>query len=48
VLRDIDYAASLAKASPAEADALLGRVGLTLGDVHGIVRSITYRAKKPR
>jgi SAM-dependent methyltransferase len=46
VLRDVDFAASLAKASPAEADALLGRLGLTLADVHGVVHSITYRARK--
>src|SRR5512138_1251317 len=47
VLRDVDYAASLARASPEEADALLGRLGLTLGDILGAVRSITYRARKP-
>jgi SAM-dependent methyltransferase len=47
VLRDVDFAASLVKASPAEADALLGRLGLTIGDIRGIVHSITYRATKP-
>ena len=47
VLRDVDYAESLAKAAPEEAEALLGRLGLTLEDVRGMVRSVTYRASKP-
>ncbi len=47
VLRDVDYPASLAKAAPAEASALLGPLGLSIDDVRGIVRSITYRAHKP-
>ena len=47
ILRDVDYAASLAEASPAEASALLGPLGLSVDDVRGIVHSITYRAHKP-
>jgi len=47
VLRDVDYAASLAKAAPEEAEALLGRLGLTYDDLRGSVRSVTYRARKP-
>ncbi len=47
ILSDVDYAASLAKASPAEAEALLGPLGLSVDDVRGIVHSITYRARKP-
>jgi SAM-dependent methyltransferase len=47
VLRDVDYAVSLAQAAPAEAEALLGRFGLTVEDVRGVVRSVTYRARKP-
>jgi SAM-dependent methyltransferase len=47
VLRDVDYAASLAKSAPEEAEALLGRLGLTMDDVRGTIRSVTYRARKP-
>jgi SAM-dependent methyltransferase len=47
VLRDVDYAESLAKAAPEEAEALLGRLGLSYEDVRGTVRSVTYRARKP-
>ena len=47
ILRDVDYAGSLAKAAPDEAEQLVGRVGLTLEDIAGSVRSITYRAFRP-
>jgi arsenite methyltransferase len=47
VLSDVDYAGALAKADPEEAATLLGRLGLTLADVEGCVRSITYRAVRP-
>ncbi|KAB2948971.1 MAG: arsenite methyltransferase [Thermoanaerobaculia bacterium] len=47
ILRDADYAASLAAAAPEEAGALLDRAGLALEDIAGTVRSITYRALKP-
>lgn len=47
ILRDVDYAATLAAAAPEEAASLLGRAGLTLADVVGTVRSVTYRARKP-
>ena len=47
VLTDVDYAVSLAQAAPEEAAALLGRSGLTVADIAGRVRSITYRAVKP-
>jgi len=47
VLTDVDYAVSLAQAAPEEAAALLGRAGLTVADIAGSVRSITYRAVKP-
>ena len=47
ILRDVDYAASLVHAAPEEAEALLGRLGLTVEDIRGVVRSVTYRARKP-
>jgi SAM-dependent methyltransferase len=47
VLKDVDYAVSLAQAAPEEAAALLAGAGLALEDVAGSVRSITYRATKP-
>jgi SAM-dependent methyltransferase len=47
VLRDVDYATSLADAAPEEASALLGRFGLTAADIAGTVRSVTYRAVQP-
>jgi arsenite methyltransferase len=47
ILRDVDYADSLAKAAPGEAEELLGRVGLTPDDIAGSVRSVTYRAFRP-
>ncbi len=47
ILREVDYAASLAKAAPEEAEALLGRLGLTIADIAGVVRSVTYRARRP-
>jgi SAM-dependent methyltransferase len=47
VLRDVDYAAAMAAAAPQEAEALLGRFGLTSADLAGAVRSLTYRARRP-
>jgi SAM-dependent methyltransferase len=47
VLSDVDYAVSLAQAAPEEAAELLGHSGLTVADIAGSVRSITYRAVKP-
>jgi arsenite methyltransferase len=48
VLRDVDYLANLADAAPEEAASILDRAHLTLDDVKGIVRSVTFRARKPR
>ncbi len=47
VLKDVDYAGSLAKAAPEEAQALLDRSGVRMEEVLGKVRSITFRARKP-
>ena len=47
ILRDTDYAATLAAAAPEEAAALLARAGVRVEEIAGTVRSITYRARKP-
>ena len=47
VVSDTDYAATLAAAAPEEAAALLARTGVGADEVAGVVRSITYRARKP-
>jgi len=47
IVKDVDYAASLAKAAPEEAAEILGRLGLTAADLAGAIRSVTYRATKP-
>lgn len=47
VLKDVDYLASLVEAAPAEADALLARHGLGREAVMGLVRSVTWQARKP-
>jgi ubiquinone/menaquinone biosynthesis C-methylase UbiE len=47
VLKDIDYLAALIEAAPAEADALLARHGLGREAVLGLVRSVTWQARKP-
>jgi SAM-dependent methyltransferase len=46
VLRDADYFGALVDAAPDEVDEILGRVGLPREAVAGVVRSITYRARK--
>jgi SAM-dependent methyltransferase len=47
VLRDVDYLATVGEVLPEEVLALLGRTGLRVEDVRGIVRSVTFRARKP-
>jgi len=47
ILKDVDYAAGLAKAAPEEAQALLDRSGVKMDQVVGKVRSVTFRARKP-
>jgi ubiquinone/menaquinone biosynthesis C-methylase UbiE len=47
VLKDVDYLSALIEAAPAEADALLRRHGLGREAVAGLVRSVTYSARKP-
>jgi predicted xylose isomerase-like sugar epimerase len=48
VLRDVDSLEQWAAAAGAEARALAERTGVRLEDVAGTVRSVTYRARKPR
>ena len=47
VLRDFDNLALWIQAAPAEAQDLLERTGVTAEQVKGIVRSVTFRARKP-
>jgi SAM-dependent methyltransferase len=46
VLRDIDYAATMAETAPAELDALTTRLGIDRAAVMGKVRSLTFRARR--
>ena len=46
ILRDVDYAGALSKATPAEAEALLGRTGVSREELAGAIRSLTWRATK--
>jgi SAM-dependent methyltransferase len=47
VLSDVDYLAKLATAAPTEVQQFLERTGIAFDQVAGIVRSVTYRARKP-
>ena len=46
ILKDVDFLEMTEKASPAEVTSLIEETGLERGDVEGIVRSVTYRARK--
>lgn len=48
VLRDVDYLAAAAYVLPEEVAAAMARIGLRPDDLAGKVRSVTYRASKPR
>jgi len=47
LLKDVDQLAAMAAAAPAEANALLERTGVSLDELTGKVRSVTFRATKP-
>ncbi|MCB1009797.1 MAG: methyltransferase domain-containing protein, partial [Acidobacteria bacterium] len=47
VLRDDDYLESLLAAAPEEVEELSRRTGVPIDAVRGVVRSVTWRAKKP-
>lgn len=46
VLHDVDFLGALGDDPPDEVRALLARTGLRVSDVEGIVRSVTFRARK--
>jgi arsenite methyltransferase len=46
ILRDVDYLAAVGDALPEEITVLLARAGVTLDEVRGAVRSVTYRARR--
>jgi arsenite methyltransferase len=48
VLRDVDQLAEMASVAPEEAQQLLERTGVGADELLGRVRSLTYRARKPR
>jgi len=47
VVRDVDYVGILADKMPDELAALSERTGVPLASVRGVVRTMTYRARKP-
>lgn len=46
ILKDVDFLAMTEKASPAEVLAIAASTGVTIDEVRGVVRSVTYRARK--
>jgi len=46
ILRDVDFAASIADKLPEEIEALLNRAGVDRAAIEGRVRSLTYRARR--
>jgi len=46
ILKDVDFLEMTAQAAPAEVQAIAASTGVTIDDVRGIVRSVTYRARK--
>jgi SAM-dependent methyltransferase len=46
ILKDVDFLQLTEKASPAEVVSILEETGIKRKDVEGIVRSVTYRARK--
>jgi SAM-dependent methyltransferase len=48
VLKDVDFLATVADSLPKEINAALAELGLTAADLEGVVRSVTYRARKGR
>ena len=47
VLRDVDYVANLAASAPDEVAALEASSGVSRHDMNGVVRSVTFRARRP-
>ena len=46
ILKDVDFLEMTEKAAPAEVMAIAASTGITIDDVRGLVRSVTYRARK--
>lgn len=46
IVRDVDYVATIAEKLPEEIEALLARAGVDRSELEGVVRSVTYRARK--
>ena len=46
IIKDLDFLAMTEKASPAEVVSILEQTGIDRGEVAGLVRSVTYRARK--
>lgn len=46
ILKDVDFLAMTAKAAPEEVLAITASTGVTINEVRGVVRSVTYRAQK--
>ncbi|MGD9252811.1 MAG: arsenite methyltransferase [Holophagae bacterium] len=46
ILKDVDFLDMTEKASPAEVLSLMQQAGIDRGEVAGVVRSVTYRARK--
>ncbi len=46
ILKDVDFLEMIEKASPAEIASLMEQTGISRDEVEGIVRSVTYRARK--
>ena len=46
ILKDVDFLEMTAKAAPAEVLAIMDSAGISRDDVMGMVRSVTYRARK--
>ena len=46
ILRESDYVEVLLATAPAEVEALVERTGVALDEIRGVVRSVTYRARR--
>jgi SAM-dependent methyltransferase len=47
ILRDVDYLESLLASAPHEVEALIERTGVDVEEIRGVVRSLTFRARRP-
>jgi arsenite methyltransferase len=47
IVRDADYLEVMLASAPAEIEELVARTGVPLDEVRGVVRSVTFRARKP-